>query len=227
MPPHGCIPGDVLTTLYFIASASGWHHPGFTDKKSEAHRGCKPTSFWFWSRRYMPWALRWLAGGPCSWEDRHTEEQTQLQVAGARTVRANQAIHHTQSGRLLCWWAMKWLNETHLGQPDSAPTETDVSTCGSCTQVSSNAAFIATSSLCCLWHPRKLYTFICTSSRLYVIWKLTTLCCNFYCASFKLLRRLEVFNTDNMGGISLAFKGFLTCYPCCRYDSKVEVSFAS
>lgn len=55
MPPHGWHPGDVLmTTLYFIASAGGWHHPGFTDKKSEAHRGCKPTSFWFRSRRYMP-----------------------------------------------------------------------------------------------------------------------------------------------------------------------------
>lgn len=97
-------------------------------------------------------------------------------------------------------------NDTNLGEPDFAPIWPDVSTCGSCTWVSSHTAFIAASSSCHWYHPREWYLCLHFLMPLHgEIWKLNTLRGNI-CVSFTLLRRLEGFDTDSTGGIFLAFK---------------------
>lgn len=97
-------------------------------------------------------------------------------------------------------------NDTNLGEPDFAPIWPDVSTCGSCTWVSSHTAFIAASSSCRWYHPREWYLCLHFLMPLHgEIWKLNTLRGNIY-VSFTLLRRLEGFDTDSTGGIFLAFK---------------------
>lgn len=98
-------------------------------------------------------------------------------------------------------------NETNLGEADFAPIWTDVSTCGSYTWVSSHAAFTVTSSLCCRYHLRELHLCLHFLRPLRgEIWKLNTLRGNIR-VSFTPLRRLEGFDTDSTGGISLASKG--------------------
>ena len=97
-------------------------------------------------------------------------------------------------------------NDTNLGEPDSAPIWPDGSTCGCCTWVSSHTAFIAASSSCCWYHPREWY--LCLHFLMPFrgeIGKLNTFHGNIS-VSFTLLRRLEGFDTDSMGGIFLAFK---------------------
>ena len=68
-------------------------------------------------------------------------------------------------------------------------------------------SFTATSSLCCRYHPHELY--VCLHFLMPLrgeIWKLNTLRGNIR-VPFTLLRRLEGFDTDSTGGISLASKG--------------------
>lgn len=135
-------------------------------------------------------------------------EWTQLKVVGAVIVPQCWAIHHIQSDFLpLLLMGYYMTNETNLGQPDFAPIWTDVSTCGSCTRVSSHAAFIAATSLCCQCHPQESYLYMYFLMPLCgVISKLNILCHHIYWASFKLLSLREGFDTEDTGSISLAFK---------------------
>lgn len=73
--------------------------------------------------------------------------------------------------------------------------------------VSSCAAFIATSSLSCQCHPHASYLHTYFLMPLCgAICKLNAPCGAIYWACYKLLRICEGFDTDDMGGISLAFR---------------------